>query len=135
MSGQDPAGPLPYDPDAPVADQVRSSFQNSLKNLHPGETIPSVADLLSDTGKRDTGKQKEAASAAAPLKAVYVDSYLMHSPLSTLEHTIDAWREMEKLVDAGLVRQIGFSSACALRCPSHCRCVRPKDLSGALRPR
>ncbi|PWN46500.1 Aldo/keto reductase, partial [Violaceomyces palustris] len=86
MSGQDQTGPIPYDPQEPVASQVLSSFHQSLMNLHPAETAPS--------------------SSSEP----YIDSYLLHSPLNSLEATLEAWRVLEGLVDRGLVRRIGLSN-------------------------
>lgn len=108
MSGQDPTGFLPYDPQANVADQVCESFINSLRYLHPDATIPNVRSLLAKyavRAKRDTEEREE-----APLQEVYLDSYVMHSPMNNLQSTLQAWAVMEALVDAGLVRYIGFSS-------------------------
>ncbi|PHJ19479.1 aldo keto reductase family oxidoreductase, partial [Cystoisospora suis] len=40
----------------------------------------------------------------------YLDSLLLHSPLRSLEKTIEAWRCFEEAVDEGLVRFIGLSN-------------------------
>lgn len=108
IKGQDPEGSIPYDPAANVADQVCSSFTNSLHNLHPGSDIPDIPSLIAKHAvrvKRNTKREE------ASLQDVYIDSYVLHSPLSTLQATLEAWAVMEALIDAGLVRYIGFSSA------------------------
>ncbi|WFD32424.1 hypothetical protein MSPP1_003471 [Malassezia sp. CBS 17886] len=108
LPGQDTQGPLPYDAAAPIADQVCASFQASLRNLHPDEDgVPDVAEVLTAFAAEQSGKGKRA---PASLQRVYIDSYLLHSPLTTLQGTVTAWRVMEALVDAGLVRQIGISN-------------------------
>lgn len=107
ISGQDVQGPIPYDPEANVADQVCSSFKHSLQHLHPAATLPDIRQLFIQyaVSAKNGSHQPE-----APLQDVYIDSYLFHSPLSTLQATLEAWRVMEALVDAGLVRYIGFSN-------------------------
>jgi diketogulonate reductase-like aldo/keto reductase len=40
----------------------------------------------------------------------YLDSLVMHSPLDTIEHTMEAWRVMESFVDDGKVRHLGISN-------------------------
>jgi diketogulonate reductase-like aldo/keto reductase len=44
------------------------------------------------------------------LGTTYIDSLLIHSPLSTFERTLQVWRELERLVDSGVVRQLGISN-------------------------
>ena len=44
------------------------------------------------------------------LQTTYVDSLVLHSPLPRPEQTLEVWRAMEALVDAGAVRQIGISN-------------------------
>jgi diketogulonate reductase-like aldo/keto reductase len=75
LSGQDPQR-IPYDPQAPLAQQVVQSFAASLRNL----------------------------------RTDYLDSLVLHSPLPTLEQTLEAWQAMEALVDSGAVRQLGISN-------------------------
>jgi diketogulonate reductase-like aldo/keto reductase len=70
LDGQDTTKPLPYDPDAPIAEQVRQSVATSLREL--GTT--------------------------------WIDSMIMHSPLGTVEETLEAWRAFEVAVDEGKVR-------------------------------
>ncbi|KAF8070088.1 NADP-dependent oxidoreductase domain-containing protein [Lyophyllum atratum] len=45
------------------------------------------------------------------LKTTYLDSYLLHSPLKTLEQTLEAWRALIALQAEGKVRAIGISNA------------------------
>ncbi|WFD35849.1 hypothetical protein MCUN1_002717 [Malassezia cuniculi] len=106
-AGQDLSGALPYNPDDPVAEQVCASFQSSLRNLFPDQDIPNVKRALAAYAESRGGKEKHRGPGLQP---TYIDSYLLHSPLLTLEHTVQAWRVMELLVDAGFVREIGFSN-------------------------
>jgi len=46
----------------------------------------------------------------ANLKTTYLDSYLLHSPMRTLEQTLEAWRALISLQAAGKVRKIGISN-------------------------
>jgi diketogulonate reductase-like aldo/keto reductase len=73
-SGQGPQ--IPYDPKAPLSEQVEQSFSVSLRNL----------------------------------RTDYVDSLLLHSPLADAKQTMEVWQAMERLVDSGVVVQIGISN-------------------------
>ncbi|KAJ7598068.1 Aldo/keto reductase [Mycena floridula] len=44
------------------------------------------------------------------LRTTYLDSYILHSPLRTLEGTLEAWRTLMSLQDSGKVRMIGVSN-------------------------
>jgi diketogulonate reductase-like aldo/keto reductase len=44
------------------------------------------------------------------LKTSYLDSLVLHSPLDSLEETMEVWRVMESFVDSGLVKRIGISN-------------------------
>ncbi|KAN0091326.1 NADP-dependent oxidoreductase domain containing protein [Tylopilus felleus] len=44
------------------------------------------------------------------LRTSYVDSYLLHSPLRTMQATLEAWRTLMAAQDAGTVRKIGVSN-------------------------
>lgn len=68
--------PLPYNPADSIPEQVKSSFQKSLSNLHTS----------------------------------YLDSYILHSPLDTVDGTLEAWKVLMDLQDQGLVRKIGVSN-------------------------
>lgn len=109
MAGQDLNGPIPYDPAAPVSEQVRQSFFNSLRELHPDHDFSSKR-----AGKQRAESTERSTLAAARWGAededLYLDSYLLHSPLETLEATMEAWRTMEELVLEGRIRRIGVSS-------------------------
>jgi diketogulonate reductase-like aldo/keto reductase len=74
-AGQD-ATTIPYDPHAPLAQQVRQSCAISLRNLGTS----------------------------------YLDALVLHSPLPSLEETLEAWSAMEDLVTSGQVRQLGISN-------------------------
>lgn len=45
------------------------------------------------------------------LRTSYLDSYILHSPLSTLEETLEAWKVLGALQDEGRVHLIGVSNA------------------------
>ncbi|KAG8214099.1 NADP-dependent oxidoreductase domain-containing protein [Butyriboletus roseoflavus] len=44
------------------------------------------------------------------LRTSYIDSYLLHSPLRTMQATLEAWRALMAAQDAGIVRKIGVSN-------------------------
>ena len=74
-AGQNP-NDTPYDPSAPLDQQVQQSIKGSLKNLQTD----------------------------------YLDSLVLHSPLSTMEDTLTVWRAMEDFVDQGIVHRLGISN-------------------------
>jgi diketogulonate reductase-like aldo/keto reductase len=79
VSGQDP-GRIPYDPTAPLEEQVAQSFAASLRNLQTD----------------------------------YLDCLVLHSPLPTSKQTLQVWRAIEAIADAGGIRQAGISNCYAL---------------------
>ena len=81
IHGQDPER-IPYDPAQSITKQVESSVQSSLNNLSP---------------KQDDDGQS------------YLDSLILHSPLPTLDETLEAWRAMETFVPHK-VRNLGVSN-------------------------
>lgn len=105
MAGQDATGHIPYDPAAEVSKQVRQSFFTTLKNLHPDSEIQSKS-----AGKRRAESTERSTLQDEDEEEPYLDSYLLHSPLETLEATMEAWRTMEELVSEGRIRRIGVSS-------------------------
>jgi diketogulonate reductase-like aldo/keto reductase len=44
------------------------------------------------------------------LQTTYLDSLVLHSPMDSMEETMEVWREFEKLVDEGQVHRIGISN-------------------------
>ncbi|KAI6157911.1 NADP-dependent oxidoreductase domain-containing protein [Pisolithus tinctorius] len=49
------------------------------------------------------------------LRTSYLDSYLLHSPLQTVDATLEAWRALIATQDAGTVRKIGISNVYDVR--------------------
>ncbi|QQK43645.1 Aldo-keto reductase (AKR), putative [Penicillium digitatum] len=64
---------LPYDPSATLTDQVHASIKSSLHNLRS----PVDPDSVDET---------------------YIDTVIIHSPLSTLTQTLEAWHALETVV-------------------------------------
>ncbi|KAI1388762.1 Aldo/keto reductase [Hypoxylon trugodes] len=79
IGGQDP-NDLPYDPSAPLEEQVHSSIASSLENF------------------RYSGSEDP-----------YIDSLVLHSPLRTLPDTIQIWKTLETYVPHK-IRQLGISN-------------------------
>ncbi|KAF2870425.1 aldo-keto reductase-like protein [Massariosphaeria phaeospora] len=73
---------MPYHPLDPLETQVRTSVSSSLRNLRPSED--------SEDGS-------------------YIDSFLLHSPLPTIEQTIEAWNILESYVPEK-IRALGISN-------------------------
>lgn len=78
-AGQDPNN-LPYDPTSPVEAQVHASIASSLYHLRTSEV--------------ETG---------------YIDTLVLHSPLSTMGLTLAAWRTLETYVPHR-IRNLGISN-------------------------
>ena len=49
------------------------------------------------------------------LGTTYLDSYILPSPLPTLEQTLEAWKALGQLQDEGKVRLIGVSNTYDVR--------------------
>src|SRR5262249_4555313 len=49
------------------------------------------------------------------LRTGHLDCLVLHSPLPTMPQTLEAWRAMEELVDAGKVGQLGISNCYQLQ--------------------
>ena len=73
---------MPYDPSATLRKQIRTSLSSSLKNLRPNEA--------SEEGS-------------------YLDCLLLHSPLPTIEETLQAWDLLESYVPY-TIRSLGISN-------------------------
>jgi diketogulonate reductase-like aldo/keto reductase len=84
-SGQDPAS-MPYDPKASIQEQVKASVESSLEHLK------STDDGL---GSLD--------------KPPYIDTVVLHSPLPTIDETMEAWRTLEEYVP-DKIRNLGISN-------------------------
>ena len=72
VNGQDP-NKMPYDPDSSISEQVHTSIKSSLRNMRP--------------------LAEEASS-----ESTYLDCLVLHSPLPTMEQTLEAWRAAESYV-------------------------------------
>ncbi|KAG6335691.1 hypothetical protein ID866_3397 [Astraeus odoratus] len=62
---------------------------------------------------RDSISEQIKASLATSLRNLrtsYLDSYLLHSPLRTIDATLEAWRTLIAAQDAGTVHKIGISN-------------------------
>jgi diketogulonate reductase-like aldo/keto reductase len=79
VGGQDPET-IPYDPSAPLENQIIKSLETSLANL----------------------------------RTDYLDSLVMHSPLSSFKETLEGWKVMEQFVADGRVKQLGISNCYSL---------------------
>jgi diketogulonate reductase-like aldo/keto reductase len=73
---------MPYDPEAPLETQIHTSVASSLKNLR--------AEEQTEDG-------------------TYLDCLLLHSPLPTMEQTLEAWKILEAYVPAQ-IRSLGISN-------------------------
>jgi diketogulonate reductase-like aldo/keto reductase len=73
---------MPYDPEAPLETQIHTSVASSLKNL-----------------RHEAGSES----------ASYVDCLLLHSPLPTVEQTLQAWKLLESYVP-DRIRSLGISN-------------------------
>ena len=73
---------MPYDPNAPLDDQLRTSVASSLKNLRPTQ---------------DTQEGS------------YLDCLLLHSPLPTIDQTLQAWQLLETYVPHQ-IKALGISN-------------------------
>ena len=62
----------------------------------------------------DTQIQRSCEASLANLRTSYLDCLVLHSPLSTLARTLEAWSTFEKLVQRGVVVSIGISNCYSL---------------------
>lgn len=75
---------MPYDANASVTEQVHDSIRSSLHNLRPSADPKSVNDA-------------------------YIDTLVLHSPLSTVAQTLEAWSAFETYVPHR-IRNLGISN-------------------------
>lgn len=78
---------MPYDANASLTEQIHASVTSSLLNLRPAVDTASVEES-------------------------YIDTLVIHSPLRTLELTIDAWTALQTYVPSR-IRHLGISN-CSL---------------------
>ncbi|PGH03451.1 hypothetical protein GX51_04025 [Blastomyces parvus] len=83
ISGQDPHS-VPYDPSSPIAAQIHSSVKSSLANLRP---------------RNDTSSETDS----------YLDALVLHTPLPTINETLEAWAALEEYVPHK-IRNLGISN-------------------------
>ena len=83
VRGQDPDS-IPYDPNATIAEQIHTSVRSSLRNLRPLEDESSAGLSV-------------------------LDCLILHSPLPTIEKTIEAWHVLETYVPHK-IRSLGISN-------------------------
>lgn len=95
--GQDLDGPNapPYDPAAPIAEQVRASVESSLRNF----TFP----------KPTAGAGGGAGEVAAEEDKSYIDCLVLHSPMDTYEETLEVWTVLQTFVPHR-IRSLGISN-------------------------
>lgn len=86
VSGQD-SNDMPYDSKAPVSEQVKASVEASLQNLRWTED--------------GIGASKDGHS--------YIDTLLLHSPLPSIDDTMEAWHTLEAYVP-NRIRNLGMSN-------------------------
>ncbi|KAF7315701.1 Aldo-ket-red domain-containing protein [Mycena indigotica] len=65
------------------------------------------------------------AKSLSNLYTTYLDSYILHSPLPTLEETIEAWEALGALQDSGKVRAIGVSNTYEVSILESLATIRP----------
>lgn len=84
VGGQDPAS-MPYDPKSSITEQVHASIKSSLHNLRTSD-------------EPGSGENK-----------TYLDALVLHSPLPTMEQTMEAWRACEEYVP-DKIHNLGISN-------------------------
>jgi diketogulonate reductase-like aldo/keto reductase len=85
ITGQDPQN-MPYDPKGSITEQVNSSLMSSLRNFN-----------FADVTKADDDSNP------------YIDTLVLHSPMSTMDDTMEVWRTLEQYVP-GEIRHLGISN-------------------------
>ncbi|OAP61552.1 hypothetical protein AYL99_03755 [Fonsecaea erecta] len=85
VGGQDVEN-MPYDPKSPLPEQVNASVMSSLKNFN-------FADVV------------QGDDMAEP----YIDTLVLHSPMSTIQETVEVWQTLEQYVP-NEIRNLGISN-------------------------
>ncbi|KAN0064257.1 hypothetical protein ACQY0O_003424 [Thecaphora frezii] len=115
-SGQDWSGYVPYARSDGVEAMVLKSFASSLAALHPW-LVPG-APLAEEQGRADPvnhtlrrqGEEALDVSKQWQDGQPYLDSYLLHSTLDSMEATVRAWNVLQGLYERGWVRMVGVSN-------------------------
>ncbi|KAF3393211.1 hypothetical protein DPV78_010087 [Talaromyces pinophilus] len=84
ISGQNPHD-MPYDASLSITDQVKASIHSSLQNLSVSKDDPNTAN------------------------GNFIDTLVLHSPLRTIEQTIEAWVAAESFVP-DVIHNLGISN-------------------------
>jgi diketogulonate reductase-like aldo/keto reductase len=84
VAGQNPDD-MPYDSKSPLQEQVNTSVISSLKNFDFGDVVPEGED------------------------AQYIDTLVLHSPMPTLNETLEVWETLEQYVP-GEIKNLGISN-------------------------
>lgn len=84
ISGQNPHD-MPYDANLSITDQVKASIHSSLQNL------------------------RFAQDEANPANKTYIDTLVLHTPLSTIDKTIEAWITAESFIP-DVIHNLGISN-------------------------
>ena len=79
---------MPYDPAAPLDEQIRTSIESSLHHLAPQSTSSNPSD---------------------PSSSSYIDCLVLHSPFPSISLTLSAWKTLEKYVPHP-IRSLGISN-------------------------
>lgn len=85
VSGQDPEN-MPYDIESPLVEQVTASITSSLRNFDFADVVQSEDN-------------------AEP----YIDTLVLHSPMQSVDETIEVWRVLEQYVPKD-IRNLGISN-------------------------
>src|SRR5271156_1487100 len=87
VAGQDPNN-IPYDANLSISEQVRASVESSLMNLRWVEST----SIESNQNEQS-----------------YIDTLVLHSPLPTIDETMEAWTALEGFVPKS-IRNLGVSN-------------------------
>jgi len=85
VQGQDPEN-MPYDGESPVTEQANASVMSSLRNFN-------FADVVRDDDPAEP----------------YIDTLLLHSPMRSIDETMEVWRTLEQYVP-NEIKNLGISN-------------------------
>jgi len=85
-----------------------SPYQDMSK--YPAELLPyNGAASLKEQVKQSVAKSLR------NLRTSYIDSLVLHSPMDTIQETMEVWAALEEFVDAGVIKQLGISNIYSLQ--------------------